>query len=328
MTSGHTLRARMAMAEFFTLQAQAIAGFSSCEEANCYPEILQYRTILYKTTFVLGKLWRHVSGKNSILLYSVKAHVPTHGEGRKELGINGSSDLVDLGTFREDSQIDFATGNVFCKFGGREGGGWGVTQEGFSNFSINRYFFKQRNYRKNFVRKEEFYRQHNFKPNKSFKLEQIWRRQLHSWLPIGTIRITRLGLGPILRVIYISERTHFKLIIDKMSRQGVEVWEKCTKNVSRRPLGVARSICESSLRLIIRSSEESTWSGVPLTLQSNWSVYVHQSMYNSCISSWKRGTAKCKFSAWKVIIIEMECKSGCHERGKSSIIICNIGLKL
>ena len=42
---------------------------------------------------------------------------------RKELGINGSSDLVDLGTFREDSQIDFATGNVFCKFG--EGGGGG-----------------------------------------------------------------------------------------------------------------------------------------------------------------------------------------------------------
>ena len=37
-------------------------------------------------------------------------------------------------------------------------------------------------------------------------------------------------------------------------------------------------------------------------------------MYNSCISSWKRGTTKCKFSAWKVIILEMECKSGCHER--------------
>ena len=28
----------------------------------------------------------------------------------------------------------------------------------------------------------------------------------------------------------------------------------------------------------------------------------------------KRGTIKCKFSAWKVIILEMECKSGCHER--------------
>ena len=37
-------------------------------------------------------------------------------------------------------------------------------------------------------------------------------------------------------------------------------------------------------------------------------------MYNSCISSWKRLTTKCKFSAWKVIILEMECKSGCQER--------------
>ena len=56
------------------------------------------------------------SNKNYELLYSVKAHDPTHREGRKELGINGSSDLVDLGTFREDSQIDFVTGNVFCTF--------------------------------------------------------------------------------------------------------------------------------------------------------------------------------------------------------------------
>ena len=29
------------MAKFFTLQAQAIAGFSSCGEAVCYPEILR-----------------------------------------------------------------------------------------------------------------------------------------------------------------------------------------------------------------------------------------------------------------------------------------------
>ena len=83
------------------------------------PRSFEYRTILYKTTLALGKLWRHVSGKNYKLLYSVKR------EGRKELVINGSSDLVDLGTFREDSQIDFATGNVFCKFGG--GGGYART---------------------------------------------------------------------------------------------------------------------------------------------------------------------------------------------------------
>ena len=42
-------------------------------------------------------------------------HVPTNREGRKELGINGSSDLVDLGTFREDSQIDFFQ-LVFCPY--------------------------------------------------------------------------------------------------------------------------------------------------------------------------------------------------------------------
>ena len=105
----------------------------------------------------------------------------------------------------------------YCTFFFFLGGGEGFMQKRFSNFSNNR-FFMQRNYRKNVVSKEEYYRQHNFKPNKSFKLEQIWRRQLHSWLPMGTIRInyrpTRLGLGPILRVIYISERTHFKLIID------------------------------------------------------------------------------------------------------------------
>ena len=51
------------------------------------------------------------------------------------MGISGSSDLVDLGTFREDSLIDFVTGNVFCTFGGG-----GVTQERFSNFSSNRFF--------------------------------------------------------------------------------------------------------------------------------------------------------------------------------------------
>ena len=37
------------------------------------PRSLGYRTILYKTTFVLDKLLRHVSDKNYELLYSVKA---------------------------------------------------------------------------------------------------------------------------------------------------------------------------------------------------------------------------------------------------------------
>ena len=102
-------------------------------------------------------------------------------------------------------------------FYARLGGGGGLHKNVSQIFAIID-FFKQRNYRKNLVSKGEYYKQHNFKTNKLFKLEQIWRRQLHSWLPIGTIRIndspTRLGLGPILRVIYISERTHFKLIID------------------------------------------------------------------------------------------------------------------
>ena len=114
--------------------------------------------------------------QNYELLYNVKAHVPTHREGRKELGINGSSDRVDLGTFREDSQIDFVTGNVFCTFGGGGGG----LRKNVSQILAIIDLFKQRNYRKNIVSKEEYYRQHNFKPNKLFKLEQIWRRQLYS----------------------------------------------------------------------------------------------------------------------------------------------------
>ena len=69
-------------------------------------------------------------------------HVPTHREGRKELGINGSSDLVDLGTFREDSEIDFATGNVFCTFVGRG------LRKNVSQILAIIDFFKQRNYRK------------------------------------------------------------------------------------------------------------------------------------------------------------------------------------
>ena len=44
----------------------------------------------------------------------------------------------------------------------------------------------------------------------------------------------------------------------------------------------------------------------------------------------KRETTKCKFSVSKVTIEEMECKFGCHEKGRSSTVILqtNIGLKL
>ena len=74
---------------------------------------------------------------------------------------------------------DFATGNVFCTFGWGGGGGGGLHKNVSQILAIID-FFKQKNYPKNRVRKEEYYRQHNFKPNKSFKLGQIWRRQLHS----------------------------------------------------------------------------------------------------------------------------------------------------
>ena len=80
-----------------------------------------------------------------------------------------------MGTFREDSHIDFVMGNVFCTFGG--GGG---LHKNVSQILAIIDFFKQRNYRKNLVSKGEYYKQHNFKTNKLFKLEQIWRRQLHS----------------------------------------------------------------------------------------------------------------------------------------------------
>ena len=59
-------------------------------------------------------------------------------------------------------------------------GGGGGLRKNVSQILAIIEFFKQRNYQKNLVSKEEYYRQHNIKPNKLFKLEQIWRRQLHS----------------------------------------------------------------------------------------------------------------------------------------------------
>ena len=51
--SGRTLGAHMAMAKFCTLQAQAIAAVG---RQPAIPRSLEYRTILYKITFVLDKL--------------------------------------------------------------------------------------------------------------------------------------------------------------------------------------------------------------------------------------------------------------------------------
>ena len=53
MTSGRTLRAHTAVAKFCTLQTQAIAAVG---KQPAFPRSLEYRTILYKTTFVLEKL--------------------------------------------------------------------------------------------------------------------------------------------------------------------------------------------------------------------------------------------------------------------------------
>ena len=64
--------------------------------------------------------------------------------------------------------------------GGGGGGGEGGLHKNVSQILAMIDFFKQRNYRKNLVSKEEYYRQRNFEPNKSFKLGQIWRWQPHS----------------------------------------------------------------------------------------------------------------------------------------------------
>ena len=57
---------------------------------------------------------------------------------------------------KEDSQIDFATGNVFFAIFFFGGGGW--LHKNVSQILAIIDFFKQRNYWKNLVRKEEYYR--------------------------------------------------------------------------------------------------------------------------------------------------------------------------
>ena len=45
-------------AKFFTLQAQAIAGFSSCEEANCYPELLRISYNFVQDNICIGQIMK------------------------------------------------------------------------------------------------------------------------------------------------------------------------------------------------------------------------------------------------------------------------------
>ena len=73
-----------------------------------------------------------------------------------------------------------ATGGHGKRFLHFFGGGGVVLHKNVSkNFSNNRFFQAEKLPEKS-CQQEEYYRQHNSKPNKSFKLEQIWRRQLHS----------------------------------------------------------------------------------------------------------------------------------------------------
>ena len=56
MTSGRTLRARKAVAKFCTLQAEAMQDSEAVGRQPAIPRSIEYRTIMYKTTFVLDKL--------------------------------------------------------------------------------------------------------------------------------------------------------------------------------------------------------------------------------------------------------------------------------
>ena len=148
---------------------------------------------------------------------------------------------------REDPQIDFAMETCFCTWErerererGGGGGGEGGVHKNVSkilatiNFSSGDTDGKFLSVWKNFIGNINLGQTSRL----NFKLvfKQIWHPQGHSWLPIGTVRInytpTHLGQDPILRVVCIIERTHFKLIIDLRleRRQGVEVWEKSWKS--------------------------------------------------------------------------------------------------
>ena len=72
MTSGRTLRAHNI---FALCRLRPSQDAQAVESQPAIPRSLEYRTILYKTAFVLDKLRRHDSDKNYELLSSVKAHV-------------------------------------------------------------------------------------------------------------------------------------------------------------------------------------------------------------------------------------------------------------
>ena len=111
-----------------------------------------------------------------------------------------SSFLVHKIHQREDSQIDFATGNIFIE--------WGFYTITILTFQ-QQFIFQADKLPENLVNKEESYSEHKFRPNKSCKLGQTWHRQRHSCdcqpALFANYRPDGLALGSILCVFHNSK---------------------------------------------------------------------------------------------------------------------------
>ena len=91
-------------------------------------------------------------------------------------------------------------------------------------------FFKQRNYQKNLVSKEENH-MHNFKPNKFLNLDKFGIGNYIS--DCRSAPFAGLHIDLIICIIYVSQRTHFKLMIDFrlecLQARGWGLRETCCK---------------------------------------------------------------------------------------------------
>ena len=90
------------------------------------------------------------------------------------------------------------------------GGGVSVLHKNVSQILAIIDFFKQRNYRENLVSKEENYRYITLCQTSCLNLDKFGVGNYTSDCRSAPFA----GLDLIFRVIYVSERTHFKLIID------------------------------------------------------------------------------------------------------------------
>ena len=103
-------------------------------------------------------------------------------------------------------------------------------------------FFKQRNYRKNLVSKEENYRYITLSQTSCLNLHKFGIGNYISDCPSAPFT----GLDLIFCVIYVSERTYFKLIIDfRLECFQAGGWES-QRNVQIN-VSYSKLICESSL---------------------------------------------------------------------------------